>query len=210
MASTTLPLPTLDAVSDLREALNHCRRCELWRSATQGVPGEGPPSAELMLVGEVPGDAEDRAGHPFVGPAGALLDQALQQAGLERRSIYVTNAVKHFKFEQRGKRRLHMKPSIGQITACNGWLREELRLVRPKLVLALGATALRGLLGRAVTIASLRGRAVPLDDTTHLWATVHPSYLLRIPDEPQRHSELLRFTEELRAARSWLLDHRAA
>ncbi len=203
-----LPPPHIDALSDLRTAVNHCRRCGLWRAATQGVPGEGPGDAELMLVGEVPGDAEDLAGHPFVGPAGTVLDHALAEAGLDRDSMYVTNAVKHFKFEQRGKRRLHMKPSIAEITACNGWLAEELRLVRPKLAVALGATAARGLLGRTVTIMSMRGRAMPLNETTHVWVTIHPSYLLRIPDEAPRRAELARFTDELRAVRGWLAGRR--
>jgi DNA polymerase len=172
------------------------------------VPGEGAPHAPLMLVGEQPGDSEDLAGHPFVGPAGAVLDRALADAGIERRAIYVTNAVKHFKYEQRGKRRLHMKPSIAEIAACNGWLREELRLVRPKLVLGLGASAARAVLGRAVTITSMRGKAVPLDETTHAWITIHPSYLLRMPEEARR-IEIDRFTDELRAVRQWLRAHGA-
>ncbi len=203
----TAPFPVLHALSELREAVNHCRRCTLWRAATQGVPGEGAPHAPLMLVGEQPGDSEDLAGHPFVGPAGAILDRALAEASIERRSIYVTNAVKHFKHEQRGKRRLHMKPSITEIAACNGWLIEELRLVRPKLVLALGASAARAVLGRAVTIGSMRGKAVPLDEMTHAWVTIHPSYLLRMPEEAKRHMELDRFTNELKAVRQWLRAH---
>jgi uracil-DNA glycosylase len=198
------PPPTLGTLAELRSAVNHCRRCTLWRAATQGVPGEGPARAELMLVGEAPGDGEDLAGHPFVGPAGAVLDHALAEAGIDRHSVYVTNAVKHFKFEPRGKRRLHMKPSIGEITACNAWLSEELRLVQPKAALALGATAARGLLGRTVTIASMRGRAVPLDGRTQMWVTVHPSYLLRIPDEAQRRAEFLRFVDDLKAVSDWL------
>ncbi|MGH8221155.1 MAG: UdgX family uracil-DNA binding protein [Steroidobacteraceae bacterium] len=206
-SSQTEPFPVLHALSELREAVNHCRRCGLWRAATQGVPGEGAAHAPLILVGEQPGDREDLAGHPFVGPAGALLDRALAEAGIERRSIYLTNAVKHFKHEQRGKRRLHMKPSTEEIAACNGWLIEELRLVRPKLVLALGASAARALFGRTLTIASMRGRAVPLDDATHAWVTVHPSYLLRVPEEARRRAELLRFTDELKTVRRWLLAH---
>lgn len=199
----------LNALSDLRDAVNRCRRCDLWRAATQGVPGEGAPRAPLMLVGEQPGDREDLEGHPFVGPAGALLDRALAEAGIERRSIYLTNAVKHFKYEQRGKRRLHMKPSIREISACSGWLTEELRLVRPQLVLALGASAARALFGRSVTIASMRGRPVPFADQSeiHAWVTIHPSYLLRIPEQARRHAELLRFTEELKAVRRWLVAH---
>jgi len=194
----------LEGLDALRAAVNACRNCDLWRTATQGVPGEGRAGAALMLVGEQPGDAEDLAGHPFVGPAGGVLDRALKEAGIDRRAVFVTNAVRHFKFEQRGKRRLHSKPSLAEIKACNGWLEEEMRLVRPKLVVALGATAARALLGRAVTIASSRGRAQPLLGGAHVWVTVHPSYLLRIPDEQDRHREYERFVAELKAAHAWL------
>jgi DNA polymerase len=157
-----------------------------------------------MLVGEAPGDSEDLKGHPFVGPAGAMLDRALEAAGMDRKSVYVTNAVKHFKFEPRGKRRLHVKPSAEEIHACNWWLAEELRLVSPKLVIALGATAARALLGRVVTITQTRGSAIPLSDTTHLWVTIHPSFLLRIPDEDRKREEYKRFVEELTAAHRWV------
>ena len=194
----------VSSVADLRDAVNHCRRCDRWRAATQGVPGEGRAGVPLMLVGEVPGDAEDLAGHPFVGPAGALLDRALAEAGIDRRGVFVTNAVKHFKFEQRGKRRLHVKPTIGEIKACHFWLAEELRLVRPKLVLALGATAARGLLGRTVTISAVRGQPMPLGTGTHAWVTVHPSSLLRIPEEASRRAEYARFVRELEQVEAWL------
>ena len=157
-----------------------------------------------MLVGEAPGDSEDLKGHPFVGPAGAMLDRALEEAGMDRKSVYVTNAVKHFKFEARGKRRLHVKPSAEEIQACNWWLEEELRLVAPKLVIALGATAARALLGRVVTIAQTRGEAIPLNDTTHLWVTIHPSFLLRIPDENKKRAEYERFVKELTAAQHFV------
>ncbi|HTW37956.1 MAG TPA: UdgX family uracil-DNA binding protein [Steroidobacteraceae bacterium] len=192
------------SLTDLRDAVNECRRCDRWRAATQGVPGEGRAGAPLMLVGEVPGDAEDLAGHPFVGPAGALLDRALDEAGIERHAVFITNAVKHFKFKQRGKRRLHVKPTIGEIKACHFWLAEELRLVRPKLVLALGATAARGVLGHTVTVAALRGRPLPLTEATHAWVTVHPSYLLRIPDEAPRRAEYARFVRELEDVNAWV------
>src|ERR1700748_1825142 len=139
---------TLTSTREVPEAVNSCRRCELWRSATQAVPGEGKAPCGLMLVGEAPGDSEDLKGHPFVGPAGAMLDRALEEAGMDRSAAYVTNGVKHFKFAPRGKRRLHVKPSVDEIHACNWWLKEELRLVSPKLVIALGATAARALLGR--------------------------------------------------------------
>ncbi len=194
----------VDSITDLRDAVNQCRRCSRWETATQGVPGEGRKRARLMLVGEVPGDAEDRAGHPFVGPAGVLLNRALREAGIDRREVFVTNAVKHFEFEQRGKRRLHVKPSLAEVDACNWWLIEELRLVGPKLAVALGATAARGLLGRSVTISAMRGRPVPLGAVTHVWVTVHPSSLLRIPDETQRRAEFVRFVEELSEVSEWL------
>jgi DNA polymerase len=188
---------TLKSADELPEAVNACKRCDLWKSATQGVPGEGKVPNGLMLVGEAPGDSEDLQGHPFVGPAGAMLDRALQEAGMDRTSVYVTNAVKHFKFEPRGKRRLHVKPSADEIHACNWWLAEELRLVSPKLVIALGATAARALLGRVVTIAQTRGSPLRLSETTHLWVTIHPSFLLRIPDETKKRAEYQRFVEEL-------------
>jgi DNA polymerase len=157
-----------------------------------------------MLVGEAPGDTEDLQGHPFIGPAGAMLDRALVEAGMDRQSVYVTNAVKHFKFEPRGKRRLHVKPSAGEIQACNWWLEQELRLVAPKLVIALGATAARALLGRMVTIAQTRGTPIELSAKTHLWVTIHPSFLLRIPDETSRRAEYMRFVQELQAASQWI------
>jgi uracil-DNA glycosylase len=201
------PLP-LGSLTELGDALNACRRCDRWRLATQGVPGEGPAHAPMMVVGEAPGDAEDLAGHPFVGPSGALFDRSLDQAGIDRRAVYVTGAVKHFGFEQRGKRRLHIKPTIAEIKACHFWLDEELRLVRPRLVIALGATAGRAVLGRPVTISALRGKPLLLPERTwldaHAWLTVHPSFLLRLPDEQARHDELARFVADLKAANEWL------
>lgn len=190
--------------SELPEAVNSCRRCSLWKTATRGVPGEGKAPSGLMLVGEAPGDSEDLKGHPFVGPAGAMLDRALEEAGMDRQSVYVTNAVKHFKFEPRGTRRLHVKPSVDEIQACNWWLEEELRLVSPKLVIALGATAARALLGRVVTITQTRGTPIKLTDTRHLWVTIHPSFLLRIPDESRKRAEYGRFVRELTDARRWI------
>jgi DNA polymerase len=157
-----------------------------------------------MLVGEQPGDAEDSEGHPFVGPAGAILDRALSEAGITRESVYVSNAVKHFKFEPRGKRRIHAKPNVTEIEACRWWLTEELRFVAPKLVIALGATAARSLLGRTVTVASLRGLPTPFSAATHMWVTVHPSYLLRIPDAVQKRAEYRRFVDDLEGATEWV------
>jgi uracil-DNA glycosylase family protein len=194
----------LNSLDELRDAVNACRRCSLWRDATQGVPGEGPKHSELMLVGEQPGDAEDTAGHPFVGPAGAILDRALAQAGIECRTVFVSNAVKHFKFEPRGKRRIHSKPNAGEIEACHWWLDEELKFVKPKLIIALGATAARSVLGHTVTISAMRGLPTPFTSTTHVWVTVHPSYLLRIPDEPQQRAEYDRFVNDLEGAKLWL------
>jgi uracil-DNA glycosylase family protein len=195
---------TLKSTHELPEAVNACKRCDLWKSATQGVPGEGRTPNGLMLVGEAPGDSEDLKGHPFVGPAGAMLDRALQEAGMDRESVYVTNAVKHFKFEPRGKRRLHVKPNASEIQACNWWLEEEMRLVSPKLVIALGATAARALLGRVVTIAQTRGSPIQLSETTHLWVTIHPSFLLRIPEEARKRAEYQRFVQELTDAHRWV------
>jgi uracil-DNA glycosylase len=192
---------SLESLDELRAAVNGCRRCPLWRPATQGVPGEGDPHARIMLVGEQPGDAEDIQGHPFVGPAGALLQRALEDAGLDRGSLWISNAVKHFKYEQRGKRRLHKKPSIGETTACRWWLTEELRLVEPRSIVALGATAARSLVGRPVTIASMRGTAHALHDAW-LWVTIHPSFLLRLPDESTRHAEYARFVSDLKEVKA--------
>jgi uracil-DNA glycosylase len=195
---------TLVSMSELREATNQCRRCPLWRLATQGVPGEGPVPSPLMLVGEQPGDQEDLDGHPFVGPAGAILDRALYEAGVDRKQAYVTNAVKHFKFEPRGKRRLHAKPNAQEIQACNWWLSQELEHVKPRLVIALGATAARALLGHTVTISAMRGLPTPISPRTDLWVTIHPSYLLRIPDDVQQRAEYARFVQELEAAHEWV------
>ena len=195
---------SLESLDQLRAAVNDCRRCPLYQAATQGVPGEGNPHAAMMLVGEGPGDVEDTEGHPFVGPAGAVLDRALRDSGIDRNAVFITNAVKHFKFELRGGRRLAVKPTVKEIAACHWWLAEELRLVSPRLVMALGATAARSLLGRTVTVSSLRGKPMPFSATLHVWVTIHPSYLLRIPDEAQRRGEYHRFVDELRDADAWL------
>ena len=190
-------------LSHLREAAAACQRCSLWRNATQTVFGEGPVPAKMMLVGEQPGDKEYLAGHPFVGPAGVILDRALNAAGIDRAKVYVTNAVKHFKNEPRGKRRLHKKPNAGEIEACRWWLDEEIALVRPRLTVALGATAAVALMRRPVTIGRLRGEAIEIESGA-LWITVHPSYLLRLPDEPSRQCEFARFVKDLEGAKAWL------
>ena len=186
------------ALEQRRAEALHCRSCPLWAEATQTVFGEGPADAAVMFVGEQPGDQEDRQGRPFVGPAGQLFDRALVEAGVDRRSVYVTNAVKHFKFELRGKRRIHQKPDYKEILACKPWLQAEIELVDPPLIVALGATAAQSLLGRAVTIGKERGHFQPFPPSRHLFVTVHPSYLLRLPDERMQASEYERFVGELR------------
>jgi uracil-DNA glycosylase len=176
------PRPTLPK---LREAATHCRGCDLWINATQTVFGEGPAHATVMFVGEQPGDQEDRVGHPFVGPAGRLLDEGLEAAGIDRDQVYVTNAVKHFKFvrQELVRRRLHKKPNAAEVRACNPWLREEVRLVRPKLVVALGSTAAQALLGNAFRVTQHRGEVMESEWAGSVLATVHPSSVLRAPDE---------------------------
>jgi uracil-DNA glycosylase len=170
-------------LQQLRLAAAGCRECPLWQGATQTVFGEGPPRAPLMLVGEQPGDREDREGHPFVGPAGRLLDQALAELGLDRAAIYVTNAVKHFKYELRGKRRMHKTPAQREIEACNHWLEDEIRAVKPRAIAALGATAARALIGRPVAVTRERGQWLQREDGIPVLVTLHPSALLRLRDE---------------------------
>jgi len=195
---------TITSLSALRAAEADCRRCPLYQHATQVVPGEGPRNAPLMLVGEQPGDQEDRAGHPFVGPAGKLLDRAITAAGLDRQTVFVTNAVKHFKFEPRGKRRLHRRPNANEIDRCKWWNDLERALVKPRLIVALGATAARSLLGRPATIARLRGEPRRLDDGTWLVVTTHPSALLRMPDAETRAAAFDQFVADLRICASIL------
>ena len=182
----------------LREEALGCTRCHLYRDATQTVFGEGPLDAALVIVGEQPGDQEDLAGRPFVGPAGQLLDHALEEARIDRASIYVTNAVKHFKHERRGKRRIHQTPDTPEIKACRWWLDQELDLVRPRVLVAMGATAARAILGKAVTISRTRGAPIALENGIEAWVTVHPSFLLRVPDEARKAEERARFVEDLR------------
>jgi uracil-DNA glycosylase len=189
---------TYRSLTALAQAEAQCTRCPLYKNATQVVPGEGSSRSRLMMVGEQPGDKEDLEGKPFVGPAGRVLDRAIVEAGLDRRKVFVTNAVKHFKFEQRGKRRLHKKPNAFEIDRCKWWLEQELRIIKPELVVALGATALRSVTGKPTAIAALRGRAVPLADGTPLVATIHPSYLLRIQDHDDKAAEYGRFVADLR------------
>ena len=179
----------------IRAEARHCTRCDLYKCATQTVFGEGPLDARIVFVGEQPGDQEDLAGRPFVGPAGQLFDRALADAGIERKRTYVTNAVKHFKFERRGKRRIHEKPNAGEIAACRWWLQQELALIRPPLTVALGATAVRGVFGKAATISALRGKGHKLPEGGEAWVTVHPSFLLRVRDD--KEAEYAGFVEDL-------------
>ena len=188
-------LPQKRNLTALRRAAQGCRGCELWRDATQTVFGEGPRRASLMLVGEQPGDREDREGKPFVGPAGRLLDRALEEAGIDRKLAYVTNVVKHFKWQPRGKRRIHQKPNAAEIAACRYWLDAELSLLQPKVLVCLGATAAQALLGRQFRVSKDRGVPVESDLAPVVMATVHPSSILRADD---REAELALFVEDLR------------
>jgi DNA polymerase len=182
----------------LKKQAEACHGCDLWRHATQTVMGEGPVPAQVMLVGEQPGDREDIAGRPFVGPAGRLLDEAMAAAGLDRQTVFVTNAVKHFKYLPRGKRRMHQRPNAGEIRICRWWLQQEFKFVGPRLVVALGRSAAQSLLGRAVTIASVRGKFVDLAQGAELLVTVHPSSLLRAPDEREKQRNLDLFVADLK------------
>lgn len=182
----------------LREAVQACRGCDLYARATQAVFGEGPFAAEIMLIGEQPGDEEDRQGHPFVGPSGKLLDRALAEAGIERSAVYVTNAVKHFKFEERGKRRLHKKPNGLEIRACRPWLEAEINLIQPRIIVCLGATAAQSIFGNTYRLTKERGEFVRNSWAPHVTSTVHPSAVLRAPDEEQRHAEYARFVADLK------------
>jgi probable DNA metabolism protein len=197
-----IPVPSTDDVSldTMKQALDACRRCPIGHCATQGVAGEGPASARLMIVGEQPGDQEDLAGRPFVGPAGQLFDRSAAKAGIDRRQVYVTNAVKHFKFTPRGKRRLHQRPDAGEVSHCKWWLDIERRLVRPTLTVAMGATAALALTGSGASITRRRGQIERLADGTPLLVTVHPSYLLRLPDAAQRTDAEAAFVEDLKLA----------
>ena len=187
--------PTIDKV---RAAARDCQACDLWRLGTQTVFGDGAKKAELMFVGEQPGNDEDLSGHPFVGPAGKLLDRALADAGIDRSAIYVTNVVKHFKWEPRGKRRIHKKPNASEIAACRPWLDTEIALVKPRAIVCLGATAAQALLGRQFKVTTGRGRFIPSPHAPLVLATVHPSSILRAPDDEARQREMQQFVDDLR------------
>jgi uracil-DNA glycosylase len=188
-----------DRLDVLRREAASCQACPLWKDATQTVFGEGPPDAEIMFVGEQPGDREDREGRPFVGPAGLLLDRALADAGVDRRRVYVTNAVKHFKFEPRGKRRLHKRPNASEIKICRRWLLEEIQAIGPRLIVALGATAAQGLAGRAIPVQSNRGAVLDVANGLRVLVTIHPSALLRLQDEEEKRSAYASFVSDLRS-----------
>jgi len=188
------------SLEDIAAGVQLCRRCDLWRKATQGVAGAGPPSARLMLVGEQPGDQEDLAGLPFVGPAGQVLDRALAAAGVPRAETFVTNAVKHFKHELRGKRRLHKTPDAGEVEACRWWLEGERRILRPRVIVALGATAAVSVFGKPMPIGKMRQQALQLPDQAQGVVTYHPSYLLRVPDAAAKAKAYEMFVADLKFA----------
>jgi uracil-DNA glycosylase family protein len=199
MAESAAPfVPERPTLPRLREAAAGCRGCDLWRDATRTVFGEGRQSATVMLVGEQPGDREDLKGRPFVGPAGRLLDEALAEAGIDRSATYLTNAVKHFKFEARGKRRIHAKPTWSEVTACRPWLEAELAVVRPRVLVCLGATAAQSLLGKEFRVTKHRGEWIESDLAELVTATIHPSAILRARDADARKTEFARFVDNLR------------
>jgi len=182
------PVPERPTLPKLREAVQGCRACELWQGTTQAVLGEGPQKAVVMLVGEQPGDREDREGHPFVGPAGGLLDRALEEAGIDRSQAYVTNVVKHFHFRERGKRRIHQRPEAEHIRACRPWLDAELAVVKPRVLVCLGAVAAQALLGRGVRVTKDRGALLESELAERVFVTVHPSSILRAQDEDRKQA----------------------
>jgi uracil-DNA glycosylase len=200
----TAPVPTRPTLSRLRSAAQTCRACELWEGATQAVIGEGPAPAEAMLVGEQPGDREDLEGTPFVGPAGRMLDRGLADAGIDPGRVYVTNVVKHFRYRARGKRRIHQRPDAVHVAACRPWLDAELALVRPRVLVCLGAVAAQALVGRHVRVTVDRGRPLDSQLAEHVLATVHPSSLLRAPDEAARREAYAAFVTDLRAVAALL------
>ena len=207
-AARLIPVnPTLD---QLRSIAAGCKACDLWKLGTQTVFGEGSARAHVMMVGEQPGDKEDLQGRPFVGPAGAVLDKALAAAGINRNDVYVTNIVKHFKWEPRGKRRLHKKPNITEISACRPWLEAEIRVVKPQVVVLLGATAAQGILGRDFRVTQHRGEWIKSEIAPNVLATVHPSSILRATDDDSRHEEMRKFIDDLKVVAQKLSQRKAA
>jgi uracil-DNA glycosylase family protein len=199
-ASASAPqlFPQVESLAELRARAKHCKACDLWRNATQTVFGEGSEHPRIMFVGEQPGDQEDQQGRPFVGPAGKLLDSALEEAGIGREKTYITNAVKHFKWELRGKRRIHKKPSSSEIAACRPWLDAEIATLQPEVIVCLGATAAQALLGRDFRVTQHRGELMTSSLAPFIMATVHPSSILRAPDEETRRAEMKRFIDDLK------------
>jgi len=195
-------IPARPTLPKLQKAVQMCRGCDLYACATQAVMGEGPSSAQLVFIGEQPGDEEDRKGRPFVGPAGKLLDRALVDAGIDRSLTYLTNAVKHFKFEERGKRRLHNKPNGFEVKACRPWLETEIKLIQPPIMVCLGATAAQSIFGSAYRVTKERGLFVENSWAPHVTSTVHPSAILRAPDEEQRHLDYQKFVDDLKKVRT--------
>jgi uracil-DNA glycosylase family protein len=202
-------IPVRPTLPKLREAVKQCEGCDLYKHATQAVFGEGPAAAQVVFIGEQPGDQEDLQGHPFVGPAGKLFDRALQEAGIDRSIVYITNAVKHFKFEERGKRRIHQKPNSMEITACRPWLETEISLIRPRIIVCLGATAAQSILGSQYRVTKERGRFIEHPWAPHVTSTIHPSAILRAPDAEERESEYRRFVADLQKVRGvWTVPSR--
>ena len=211
--SATTPAPLLPAnptLPNLAEAARRCTACDLYKRGTQTVFGEGSPNANVVFVGEQPGDKEDLSGKPFVGPAGALLDKALADAGFDRTRVYVTNAVKHFKWEPRGKRRIHKKPNAMEIAACRPWLDAEIAVVKPGVVVCLGATAAQSLLGKGFRVTQHRGELIPSEIAPYIVATVHPSSILRAPDDSSRRQDYARFVDDLTKVAQALRQRKAA
>jgi uracil-DNA glycosylase family protein len=202
------PVPARPSLTNLRTAIHACRACDLYANATQPVMGEGPRAAPLMLVGEQPGDREDIDGHPFVGPAGRILDQGLEQAGISASDAYITNVVKHFRYQARGKRRIHQKPDRWQVQACLPWLRAELAVVKPSVVVLLGATAARALLGSQVRIGRDRGKPMDSELAELVTITTHPSAILRAQDQAERKAAMKQFVDDLTRVALWLREHR--
>ena len=190
--------PKRKSLKAFRDAAADCKGCDLWERGTQTVFGEGKPSSTVMFVGEQPGDKEDLSGHPFVGPAGALLDKALAEAGIDRKTVYVTNVVKHFKWEPRGKRRIHKKPNAAEVTACRPWLEAEVAVIKPRAIICLGSTAAQAVIGSKFRVSIQRGQFVESDLAPFVTATVHPSSILRAPSDDARHEEMRRFIDDLK------------
>jgi DNA polymerase len=201
------PQDDADSIVELREIAKGCRRCPLWRDATQTVFGEGPENASVVFVGEQPGDQEDIAGKPFVGPAGKVFADILDDSSIDRLKIYVTNAVKHFKFEPRGKRRIHAKPNAGEVQACRSWLDKELAIIKPDLAVALGATAAQSLLGKAIAVTKMRGEVIEREDGLKVFITIHPSFILRIREPEDKQAERARFLQDMKKVRAMIAGH---